>query len=357
VPLLLSRGSYSRRCTICVHYRSAGLTYRMHTKAFTNDMHKGFVAKGVRNFAFIDEMISPRHFTKLAEAIKEANLNISYYALTKPTREFTPAVLKVMVESGCKYLLWGMESGNQRVLDLIDKGTKVEDVSQLLKDTHAAGIANHVFMICGFPTETEEEYAQTLQFLDAHKDYIYAVHRGTFTLEVESPIMEHPERFGITRTWIVHDTPTGGRWSYEVNRGMAPARVREAFIASLPFLRPFNPYARYLANFRDHALLIYGKPGVRLRPEARPFPRLRFGRAPAAAAPLGFAGAFAVAEGAVQDDGRAEVIDDCKSGIMTVPGSSGQSAAAAATGLTEQQIAEFFANDPQYGGRYLITGN
>jgi radical SAM superfamily enzyme YgiQ (UPF0313 family) len=126
VPLLLSRGCYWRRCTFCVHYRSAGLTYRMHSMDFAIEMLRGFVAKGIRHFAFIDEMISPPHFIRLARAIKEAGLDIAYYALTKPNDEFTAEHLLVMAESGCKYLLWGLESGNQRVLDLMDKGTKVE---------------------------------------------------------------------------------------------------------------------------------------------------------------------------------------------------------------------------------------
>jgi hypothetical protein len=355
IPLLLSRGCYWRRCTFCVHYRSAGLTYRMHTMDFTIDMLKSFVAKGIRNFAFIDEMISPKHFTWLAEGIKEANLNISYYALTKPTREFTPAILAMLRESGCKYLLWGLESGCQRVLDLIDKGTKVPDISQLMKDAHAAGIANHVFMIAGFPTETEEEYAETLKFLDDHKDYIYAVHRGPFSLELESPIMEHPERFGITRTWKVKDTPGGGRWSYEVSSGMSPERVLQVFVASLPFLRPFNPYARHLANFRDHALLIYGKPGVKLRPEARPFPRIRFGRSPAAMGSFGSSAPFTLEPTNGSNREYAEVMDDCKSGIVTMPATS--ESAEKWAGLSTDQIAQFFANDSQSGGRYIITGN
>src|SRR5581483_6003267 len=172
VSLLLSRGCYWRRCTFCVHYRSAGLTYRMHSMDFTIEMLRGFVAQGIRHFAFIDEMISPPHFVRLARAIKEAGLDIAYYALTKPNAEFTGEHLLEMAESGCKYLLWGLESANQRILDLMDKGTKAE-------------------------------VAQTLKFLEDHKDYVYAVHRGVFGLEPESPIFEHAERFGITRKWMV----------------------------------------------------------------------------------------------------------------------------------------------------------
>jgi hypothetical protein len=280
IPLLLSRGCYWRRCTFCVHYRSAGLTYRMHSLDFTIEMLRSFVQKGVRHFAFIDEMISPRHFEKLATAIKEAGLDIAYYALTKPSGDFSPAHLLDMAESGCKYLLWGLESGNQRVLDLMDKGSKVEEVSRILKRAYAAGIMNHVFMICGFPTETEDEFAQTIKFLEDHRDYIYAVHRGTFSLERESPIFSEQARFGITRSWLIKDTPTGGRWGYEVSSGMSRERAAQVFVSVLPFLRVFNPYARFLANYRDHALLIYDRRGRQLWPEKRQFPPITYARTP-----------------------------------------------------------------------------
>jgi hypothetical protein len=280
IPLLLSRGCYWRRCTFCVHYRSAGLTYRMHSMDFTIEMLRGFVAQGIRHFAFIDEMISPPHFEKLARAIKEAGLDVAYYALTKPTKEFTSEKLLEMAESGCKYLLWGLESASQRVLDLMDKGTRIEDVSKLMKRSYAAGIKNHVFMICGFPTETQDEFAQTIKFLEDHKDYVYAVHRGTFGLEPESPIFEHPERFGITRKWLIQDNPTGGRWGYEVSSGMSREHAARVFGAVQPFLRAFNPHARYLANYRDHAVVIYDRRGSQLRPAAREFPRVAYAQAP-----------------------------------------------------------------------------
>jgi hypothetical protein len=280
VPLLLSRGCYWRRCTFCVHYRSAGLTYRMHSMDFTIEMLRSFVDQGIRHFAFIDEMISPPHFVRLARAIKDANLDIAYYALTKPNAEFTGENLLEMAESGCKYLLWGLESANQRVLDLMDKGTRIEDVSKVLKRAYAAGIYNHTFMICGFPTETESEYAQTLKFLEDHKDYIYTVHRGVFGLEPESPIFEHAERFGITRKWMIKDSPTGGRWGYEVSSGMSQRRAVDVFTASLPLLREFNPYARFLGNYRDHALLIYDRRGANLRPSNRSFPTMYYQQEP-----------------------------------------------------------------------------
>jgi hypothetical protein len=225
----------------------------------------------------------------------------------------------------------------------MDKGSKVPEVAQTLRNAHAAGIANHVFLICGFPTETEEEYADTIKFLDENKDCIYAIHRGTFSLEPESPIFEHQERFGITRSWLIRDTSSGGRWGYECSSGMSMERVREVFISSLPFLRVFNPYARVVANFRDHALLLYSKQGSQLRPEARRFPKITY-------APKGLAGhgpAFQVMAINGRDSEKSEVLEDCKVGTvsMTQPGDGPD--VRTGGGVTAKQISDFFANAEQ----------
>jgi hypothetical protein len=280
IPVLLSRGCYWRRCTFCVHYRSAGLSYRMHSKKFVIEMLQDFAARGIRHFAFIDEMIAPKHFEWLARAIKEAKLDIAYYALSKPVRYFTPQILSLMAQSGCKYMLWGLESGNQRVLDLMDKGTVVADVAMTLRRSAQAGIRNHVFLICGFPTEAEEEFQDTLRILDENRDCIDAVHRGTFTLERKSPIFDSPEKYGISRVWMKKDDPCGGRWGYETSSGMSAARAWEVFVAALPFFRAFNPYARTLANFRDHAMLVYECSAPHLKPQMRNFPKVHYRPAP-----------------------------------------------------------------------------
>lgn len=255
--LLLSRGCYWRKCTFCVHFHSAGDTYRLNSLDNVIEMLKSMVAQGVRHFSFVDEMIAPGHFVRLAEAILEAKLDIAYYALSKPNRTFTPEILKKMAASGCKYILWGLESGNQRVLDLMGKGTHVEEVAEVLKNARAAGIHNHVYAICGFPTETPEEFADTLMFLSENQDHISAIHRSVFALEQGSPISKDLAKFSIEETWVRTETPLGGRLGYTCASGMSMEDAADMFRSALPFFRRFNPYAQYLANFRDHALLVY----------------------------------------------------------------------------------------------------
>ncbi|MBF0460969.1 MAG: radical SAM protein [Magnetococcales bacterium] len=257
VPLLLSRGCYWRRCTFCVHYLSAGESYRLHTLPVVIDLLRRLVAQGITHFALVDEMIPPGHFARLAAAIDAAGLNIAYYALAKPQKAFTPQVLQKMAASGCRYILWGVESGCQRVLDRMDKGTRTEEIAQVLHDAHAVGIANHVYIICGFPTETQAEFAETVAFLKQHQTAIAAIHRGLFALEEGSPIAHAPQQFGITATWTIRETALGKRIGYRTQTGMSMEEAIAAFQSALPFFRSFNPHAQFLANFRDHALLVY----------------------------------------------------------------------------------------------------
>jgi hypothetical protein len=217
-------------------------------------------------------MIAPGHFVRLAEAILEAKLDIAYYALSKPNRTFTPEILKKMAASGCKYILWGLESGNQRVLDLMGKGTQVEEVAEVLKNARAAGIHNHVYAICGFPTETPEEFVDTLMFLSENQNHISAIHRSVFALEQGSPISKDLAKFSIEETWVRAETPLGGRLGYTCASGMNMEEAADMFKSALPFFRRFNPYAQYLANFRDHALLVYDERGDTLDFASRGIP-------------------------------------------------------------------------------------
>jgi hypothetical protein len=274
IPLLLSRGCYWRKCTFCVHYFSAGDTYRVRSLDAIIEVLQHFVDKGLRNFSFVDEMIAPGQFVRLAEAIKNSGLDITYYAYSKPNRTFTPTVLKSIAESGCKFLLWGLESGNQRILDLMGKGTEVNEVAEVMKNAHAVGIANHVFVICGFPTETHGEFADTLNFLNDNRDYIYAINSGPFGLDAGAPIAKNPEKFGIVETWVQGHTPLGEQLAYRCSSGVSMEESWQNFLRALPFFRPFHPHANLNAYYRDHALLVYKHLGPKLRPELRRFPKM-----------------------------------------------------------------------------------
>jgi hypothetical protein len=102
-----------------------------------------------------------------------------------------------MKQSGCVCVSFGMESGNQRILDLIDKGTKIEYMSKTMKNFAAAGVACQLMTFTGFPTETLEEKEATLQFIRDNQAYWATGGIGSFKLTGTSIIAKKPEQFGI----------------------------------------------------------------------------------------------------------------------------------------------------------------
>lgn len=74
-------------------------------------------------------------------------------------------ILKLMKKAGCWQVLYGIESGNQEVLDKLQKGITVEKIKKALNMTHEAGIRSKGFFILGTPFETKITAKQTIEFM------------------------------------------------------------------------------------------------------------------------------------------------------------------------------------------------
>jgi radical SAM superfamily enzyme YgiQ (UPF0313 family) len=75
-----------------------------------------------------------------------------------------PEVLKMMHDAGCWQIWYGVESGSQRVLDFINKHTKLDKIRETVKMTKDAGIDVGGFFMLGLPTETTEDIEATIRF-------------------------------------------------------------------------------------------------------------------------------------------------------------------------------------------------
>jgi anaerobic magnesium-protoporphyrin IX monomethyl ester cyclase len=83
-------------------------------------------------------------------------------------------ISRLMAQAGVRFVRIGQESGDQRVLNLMRKGTRVDQVGPAVAALGRHGIRAMLFMIYGFPGETEESLAANRRLLrtinDGHED-------------------------------------------------------------------------------------------------------------------------------------------------------------------------------------------
>lgn len=126
------------------------------------------------------------------------------------------ALLKLMRQAGCWQISYGVETGSQRLLDLINKGVTLSQVEEAFRMTKRAGISIRGFFMLGLPTETREESLATIAF--AKKlDPLWA----QFTITIPYPgtqMFEELDRSGQIRTydWSRYNTWSGWKGDHEI---------------------------------------------------------------------------------------------------------------------------------------------
>jgi radical SAM superfamily enzyme YgiQ (UPF0313 family) len=73
-------------------------------------------------------------------------------------------LFQLMKQAGCKRVGFGVESGNQAVLDSVKKRQTLDDARRAFKEAKAAGLQTMGFFIFGLPADTEETMEDTIRF-------------------------------------------------------------------------------------------------------------------------------------------------------------------------------------------------
>ena len=204
IPVLQSRGCYWGKCTFCTHSFVYGHRYgKQKTQGMVNELEALMKKYNTKYFTFSDEAMSPHSLNDVSELMIERGVEISSLALLKFEKVMDEQLFTKMKKAGFTFLMFGLESANDRVLALIDKGTTKEVEKDVLNKSHKAGIWNHSFLFFGFPTETRPEAQETIDFLRDNLDSIHSFGPGVFLLNRDSSCYQYPEKFSIER--IIED--------------------------------------------------------------------------------------------------------------------------------------------------------
>ncbi len=172
--LMTSRGC-PFKCTFCD--RSIfGNTTRFHgVERVLDEVEWMIKERGAREIRFFDDTFTLKkdRVREICAGFRQRKLNFPWTCLTA-VKAVTPELLKEMKSAGCWQVLYGLESGDDRMLKLLGKGNTVEENRRAVRWAKEAGLEVRGDFIVGTPGETMESLERTLNFtLEAGLDYAH----------------------------------------------------------------------------------------------------------------------------------------------------------------------------------------
>jgi anaerobic magnesium-protoporphyrin IX monomethyl ester cyclase len=128
----------------------------------------------IRTLRFIDDTftINKKRVTELCKRLIDEKLNIEWMCLSR-TDNINEEMAVLMKKAGCKRIYFGVESGSQRMLNILGKGLNVKEALNTLLMLRKHGIETAGFFLSGHPEETDNDFFQSVRFsIDAKLSFV-----------------------------------------------------------------------------------------------------------------------------------------------------------------------------------------
>lgn len=196
IPVLGSFGCPHGKCTFCSFFKDGKFQQKQIENLIAEikyyiDTYKKKV------FVFWDNSLTAAQLKLISEKIIDNRLDINYRVMCKFSRDFNQRVLKLASKSGCRFIFWGMESTNQRILDLMRKYFSFTDFLKMIRISFKSGIQNSVNIILFFPGQKEKELLSDMRFAAKNYGLFRNIGLSYFYTEEGDYIYRHPNQFNI----------------------------------------------------------------------------------------------------------------------------------------------------------------
>ena len=225
LPIMGSRGCYWERCAFCsIPFDHMDFHVR-YAENVVSDVQNLKEKYDCDYFFFTDEALPINFMRTFANKIVEANLDIKWTGELKFEKSLlTENRMELLYESGCRKLIFGLESYNQRVLDSMQKGVELEVIDRIVEECVRIGIGMHFYLITGFPTETPAEARESVDFVINNQRILdspgFSCIISQFDLEKGTPLENNPSEWGITELYTPPDHDLSLGYSYKIDTGM-----------------------------------------------------------------------------------------------------------------------------------------
>ncbi|MBU4445764.1 B12-binding domain-containing radical SAM protein [bacterium] len=217
-PVLATRGC-PYHCAFCAAPAIWGRKHRRRSvKNVLNELEQIYQDYGVRYIRFLDDLliVNKKWTTDLCRGITERGLDGLTWACDGRVGLISEELLYEMKNAGCRVIFYGIEFGNQGILDFCKKGFTIKQVYETIEMTAKVGISSYGYFMMGYPTETVETIEETIN-LSKDLALNYGMDSAGFSIVTPFP---GTALFEYCRKNKMLKTLDWSRYSYQLQKGV-----------------------------------------------------------------------------------------------------------------------------------------
>ena len=161
------------QCTFCEKGVHDGPVRLRSAESILEEIRRIRQDQDIHDIRFIDDvfMINPTILDRFLELVLTSGERFQWLSTTRVDL-ISKKLLRKLKRAGCYRLEMGIESGSERVLQMVKKEINKDQMMRAMELCREVGMETIANFIMGFPTETEEEIRQTIDFaLELGPDY------------------------------------------------------------------------------------------------------------------------------------------------------------------------------------------
>jgi len=118
---------------------------------------------------FADDImgLKPGWWSRFADLVEAEDARVPFKCLSRVDLLLRGDAITGLQRAGCDIVWVGAESGSQKILNAMEKGTRVEQIYEATERLHEAGVRVGFFLQFGYPGETLSDIERTLQMVRA----------------------------------------------------------------------------------------------------------------------------------------------------------------------------------------------
>jgi anaerobic magnesium-protoporphyrin IX monomethyl ester cyclase len=209
--------------------------------------------------------LKPHWIARFGDLLAERGMAIRFKCLSRPDLLLRPGEIDALARAGCEVVWMGAESGSQKVLDAMEKGTTVADIEAASAELRRRGVRFGWFIQFGYPGESWRDIRETMRL-------IRRVQPDQLGISVSYPLpgTRFYERvrheLGEKRNWEDSDdlammfrgpyTTAFYRWLHRtVHLDLHSSRIRSEFASGVMFSMPWRRQMRRWFSLAVHTVV------------------------------------------------------------------------------------------------------